>query len=244
MNRLEQNAFLCALVFVIFVVTSSCGLKFTLKPHPSRMPIIVSQLVAQSSDYQFLDIPIDSMITTLLTDDFIEIEEINQHYGRILTAWQNPFRPVHRGDIFENCFVISGVVERVAYEPIIEVKKHILNYALWGLLGLAHSRNTDDMAVHVQYRFHIKDTIGNSIGSFVAVGTSSGDPVQFSRHKLTYEANVLAAYHLASLLISILRDNNISIEGQEIHYDAPWERRWRYLNHMNNLIAQAAKPSS
>lgn len=240
--RCDKTGVRIILFFLMSFVFACSDPEFTLKPLESRINITILPLLSLATDYQNLDISMDSLAIISLKTDFVEAEEPIDWDAHVLMAYQNPFRASSIHERHNTTFYVTGEAERIAYEPIIEVKKYISAYGQWGLLGLATVQSTRDMAAFVQYRFKVKDSTGNSIDSFLVVGTSSGDPKTYSRSQLMREANYLAACQFANqLAYRLYKSRRISITGQRVKYDFPTERRRRYLSHMKKLVEGSNK---
>ncbi len=227
----------------ITILTGCSPLNFTLKPYTPKIGIIISPLENLAADYQYAQIPMDSLAAIAVGNDFIEVEEFDPNYGSIIMAYQNPFRYLPNNLRNEASYFIRGEVERFAYEPIVEVKKYIENYALYGWLGLALSKEDNKaMGAYVQYRFYVMDKKGITIDSFLIVGASSGDPKVVSRKKLTEKANYIAAYQFSAYLASrFTKEHKISVQRQQVEYYYPSERMWRYVEYMKELIGRGSK---
>ncbi len=192
---------------MIAFVTSffGCRTNIPLQPYPTRISINIAHLTTLTSDYSLLPIAFDSLARFELAEQFIELPK--EGWGKpCIARYQNPFRTSY--DSVNATILVRGEVERVSYEPAMDVQNMIIAVHFGGLLGLISDNDKGKMAACVQYRFYITDTKHHFSDSFLTIGASSGLREEKSRKELMAEANYLAASLFASQLIDIIfRDN-------------------------------------
>jgi hypothetical protein len=234
-----------AFVFTFFLIAiffESCSSSFTLKPFRPQFTIKIMPPIIQTSDYQYFEIPIDSLSSLALQRDFVEIEDSTSWNIHFLTSFQNPFRVIAKNENQSTCFSVKIVVERVAYEPTIVVRNYLAYYPLLGFALASKTANSNSMAAYVQYRYFITDSTGITIDSFVVITASSGSPQSSSRKQLLDEAHLLAAAQFSNILVSRLNNiGRIKVHSQTIDYEYPAKRRLRYLKMMKLMISDSQK---
>jgi hypothetical protein len=177
-------------------------------------------LTTQDLNYSLVSPPFEVLASIALSPEFYDIHEPDFNNYHLMRSYQNPFRSVSKTSYETPRFIVKGEVERIAYEPISEIKKYVTNYALWGLIGLALTDESfGTMGAYVQYRFQVLDNSNMVIDSFLVTGAASGDPQKISRKELIGDANCFAAVDFSTQLFQRLRARfGIDIQSQSIKY--------------------------
>ena len=180
--------------FSIFIGCSSPPLKPI--PMEQRYPLVIKPMEDLTGDYQGSFLPFEKLITPVLLDDYIGVHEpkTSRNEFSYIKIYPNPIRLVNLEGNENSANVMTGEVERIAYEPYNNIKGAIATYAIEGLLGLLMTGEDGDMAGYVQYRFHLCTSNGVPIDSFVVIGVARGNVEQFSRRQLLEKANRKALY--------------------------------------------------
>jgi len=232
MTRIE----LCFGLLVCVLELPSCGgTQPILRPYSPRVPVLVTPLTSLVGDYQLLNQPFEVLASIALAPEFFDVHQESNADNFEVRTYQNPLRPISKTSGETPKYVVKGEVERIAYEPIQNVKKEIAAYAFWGLIGLAASDGSaGTMAAYVQYRFNVLDTAGTAIDSFVVIGAAAGHPTKVSRRALIVEANFLAAGDFATQLAQhlVLRAG-FNTESRRIKHYTRQVKRERWLEYMD-----------
>ena len=131
----------------------------------------------------------------------------------------------HEGeDTTRLSFIIHGEVERITYEPAMNIKSLFTKYHFLGWLAVEVSKESE-ICGYVQYRITVSELEGVALDSFVTVGASCGDRESSSRRELVKNANSEAAHNFVVLLLQHLlkkyrwnlpsRSKNATLEEQK-----------------------------
>ncbi len=171
-------------------------------PEEQRKFVCIMPFEDQTGEYHKLSKPLENLISGTLGYDYIEII-LSRTFSHTpsetptVKIYPNPFKVVSKENLPKSGFIIGGEVERISYEPILNIKKAIVQYHFWGILGVLFSDNgwrDENMGGYVQYRIHIADSKGSPIDSFATIGASSGDIEKIRRSQMIDNANTKATY--------------------------------------------------
>lgn len=222
------------LVFVIL----GCP-KPPLTPFEKRIPVFVQPPVPLTADYSLVSTPFDTQIRALFSSPFVELPEKVQGMPYI-TTYQNPLIPTSDSSLAR--YILTGDVERVAYEPISEVESRIESYAFGGLILMWLTGGDDGLAAIVQYRFQLLDDHRNAIDEFVVVGVAAADALDKGRRELTKEANYAALSTLCvQLFTSIQKNSHIEIQHDSGVRMSPRAQRQRLNSRLDKIVADYLK---
>jgi len=221
-----------------WIILSSLGLIFLhgcssppLKPIPAdeRYPLVVRPIEDLTGEYQRNFMPFEELLSRVLLDDFIGIRKPQRDQGEVssLEIYPNPFRVLSSTDSGANAILITGEVERIAYERFVDVKGGVATFEFLGLLGLMMNGDDSVMSGYVQYRFHVFNSHGTPLENFVVIGVSRGNVEKTGRQQLLLSANRKALYMFSARLLQLL--------NSRLNWNLPVDRSEGTSKRMNSI---------
>ena len=144
-----------SVMLLIASLFGCAGVPLNSIPLQARIPIYITPLKDETGAYKQLEPSFESLAEAALRSNFVKVPDPSSSNQFAQIIYQNPFRSISNPFADSAMYTVIGEVERLAYDPILDLDRKFLGYRLFGILGSTVTGKTNDMGAYIQYRFYI-----------------------------------------------------------------------------------------